>query len=64
MEEANTSFIVVLLFILRCLIPLIILLGISYLLRRFGLIPESSKEKSTKNGGINKEGGLNQTNAV
>jgi hypothetical protein len=32
--------IIALLFILRCLIPLALMLGVSYLLRRFGLIHE------------------------
>jgi hypothetical protein len=36
-ETANPVF-VALLFILRCLVPLAILFGISYLLRRFGLV--------------------------
>jgi hypothetical protein len=41
MEEAAVNpLIVVLLFMLRCLIPLLILLGISALLRRLGLISE------------------------
>ena len=34
--------VVVLLFILRCLVPLAIMLGVSYLLRKFGLIQEPS----------------------
>lgn len=33
--------IMALLFILRCLVPLVILFGISYLLRRLGLVAES-----------------------
>ena len=37
---ANPVF-VALLFILRCLAPVVILLGISYLLRRLGLIAET-----------------------
>lgn len=40
---ANPIF-VALLFILRCLVPLIILFGISYLLRRFGLVTIESTE--------------------
>ncbi len=34
---------VVLLFIIRCLLPIILLMGISYLLRKFGLVSESHK---------------------
>jgi hypothetical protein len=40
---ANPIF-VALLFILRCLVPLLILFGISYLLRRFGLVTIESAE--------------------
>lgn len=51
-EPSANSFFVVLLFILRCLVPLAILFGISYLLRRMGLVaveaPEP-KEEPTKN---------------
>ncbi len=37
MDEVN-PIIIVLMFLLRCLVPLAIMLGISYLLRRYGLI--------------------------
>ena len=37
---ANPVF-VALLFILRCLVPLVILFGISYLLRKLGLVAET-----------------------
>lgn len=40
MDMTSTSFVVGLLFILRCLVPLVILLGISYILRRLGYIKE------------------------
>ncbi len=57
---------VILLYILRCLVPLGIMLGISYLLRRFGLIREvprppkgwnnnqdnAQKENSSLGGGL------------
>ncbi len=42
-ETANPIF-VGLLFILRCLVPLALLFGISYLLRRFGLVVMDSNE--------------------
>ena len=54
-ESSNSSFYMVLLFILRCFVPLAILFGISYLLRRMGLVaiepPEPKEEpveESTK----------------
>ena len=53
-DTSTSSFFVVLLFILRCIVPLAILFGISYLLRRMGLVAietpepyEESGEKST-----------------
>jgi len=44
-ETANPVF-VVLLFILRCLVPVAILLGISYLLRKLGLVSETPEPPS------------------
>lgn len=42
MSDTTTNPIFVgLLFILRCLVPLVILFGISYLLRRLGLVAET-----------------------
>ena len=43
MNETNPVF-VALLFILRCLVPLIVLFGISYLLRRLGLVVNDNPE--------------------
>jgi len=43
-EPSANPLIVGLLFILRCLIPLAILFGISYLFRRLGLVAESPPE--------------------
>jgi hypothetical protein len=40
-QTSANPLIVVLLFLLRCLLPLIVMLGISYLLRRWGLIGET-----------------------
>jgi hypothetical protein len=45
-------------FILRCLIPLLIMLGISYLLRRFGLISEQSKPNETNHNNHATPGGI------
>ena len=42
-ETANPVY-VALLFILRCLVPLAVLFGISYLLRRLGLVVTDSPE--------------------
>ena len=54
-EPSTSSFFVVLLFILRCLVPLAILFGISYLLRRMGLVaietPEPNEEPGEKSNG-------------
>ena len=41
MDEANASPLVVpLLFLARCLVPLLLLLGISYLLKKLGFVKE------------------------
>ena len=56
-----SSLLVILLFILRCLVPLIILMGISYLLRKFGLVSEPYKnppEEHAKNQNSIDQGGL------
>ena len=47
-DTSASSFFVVLLFILRCLVPLAILFGISYLLRRMGLVAIESPEPYEK----------------
>lgn len=48
MNDSSTGPIVIgLLFILRCLIPLGILFGISYLLQRLGLVNDYAEEKKT-----------------
>ncbi|HEX6304928.1 MAG TPA: hypothetical protein VFZ76_12105 [Anaerolineales bacterium] len=51
MDEVN-PIIIALMFILRCMVPLAIMLGISYLLRRYGLItapPAPPKELDNGN---------------
>lgn len=51
-NNSGNPIFVALFFILRCLIPLVIMLGISYLLRKLGLIvpppqePESDQQNS------------------
>jgi hypothetical protein len=44
MEEIHTNpLFIAFFFVLRCLVPLLIMLGISYLLKRLGLIAEPPK---------------------
>jgi bacteriorhodopsin len=43
-ESSASSFYMVLLFILRCFVPLAVLFGISYLLRRMGLVAVEAPE--------------------
>ena len=60
MENASASpIIVALLCLVRCLVPLIIMLGISYLLKRFGLIGETTErpKEPTDNDNHNNEKG-------
>ena len=40
MDKTSTPIVVGLLFFLRCLVPLVVMLGISYVLRRLGYIKE------------------------
>jgi hypothetical protein len=49
-EPSTNQFFVVLLFILRCLVPLAILFGISYLLRKMGLVAVEAPEPPDENG--------------
>lgn len=57
MDKASTSLAVFLLFILRCLVPLFIMLGVSYLLKRLGFIKETpsrpAEPDQNKNGDNN-----------
>ena len=46
-DNSTGPFIIGMLFILRCLIPLGILFGISYLLQRLGLVDNHVEEKKT-----------------
>jgi hypothetical protein len=59
-NSLDSPILVVLLFILRCLVPLIILLGISYLLRRLGLVSEPKGRRKENGDNHNKlgKGGL------
>jgi hypothetical protein len=54
-EATANPFYVALLCVARCLVPLVILFGISYLLRRFGIVakpapPPEDYQKSQDNG--------------
>lgn len=60
MDKATTSFAVSLLFILRCLVPLAIMLGISYILRRLGFIKEPPSRPPNGN---NHDDGNNNKNS-
>jgi len=60
-HNSVSPFFVILFFILRCVVPLLILMAISYLLRKFGLVAEphkrSPKDQSTHTH-QNAQGGL------
>ena len=51
MDNVNSNpLFIIFLYVLRCLVPLGIMLGISYLLRRFGLIKEPPPPPADWNG--------------
>lgn len=51
MEDTTANpIIVALMFLARCLVPLAIMLGVSYLLRRWGLITEPPPLEEAPNG--------------
>ncbi len=52
-EAAESPIVVALLFALRCLVPLILMLGVSYLLKRLGLIAEPPQAPPEENNGTN-----------
>lgn len=58
MEEVN-PILIALMFGLRCLVPLLIMLGISYLLKRLGLIKDAPAAPPSleANGGNQEESG-------
>ncbi len=49
-DSGTNPAIVALLFVLRCLLPVVIMLGVSYLLRRFGWISEPPPPPPNGNG--------------
>ncbi|HEY3313336.1 MAG TPA: hypothetical protein VGK00_16970 [Anaerolineales bacterium] len=58
-ETAANPIFVALLFILRCLVPLVILFGISYLLRRFGLVVIDNPEPPEEPGSLENNSATN-----
>ena len=59
-ESAESPIIVALLFAVRCIVPLLLMLGVSYLLRRLGLIaelPSPPPDQNNGNNGNHKPGG-------
>ena len=60
-DSSESPVIVALLFAARCLVPLLLMLGISYLLRRLGLIaepPPPPPEENNGQNGNNNPGGI------
>jgi hypothetical protein len=56
MSDQSNTVIIVLMFVARCLVPVLLLLGISYLFRRLGLTPEEPppadfEQENNNNGG-------------
>lgn len=50
MDDPNTNHLYVgLFFVLRCLLPLMLMLGISYILKKFGLIKDTPQRPSAEN---------------
>lgn len=49
-DSGANPLIVMLLFLLRCLVPLLLMLGLSYLLRRLGLIAEQEPPSAAEAG--------------
>jgi len=63
MDKATANpFLIALFFIVRCLIPLVLMLAVSYLLRKLGFIRESPPPPPGYNNGnnktVNNDGGL------
>jgi hypothetical protein len=65
MQETNnvSPFFVVLLFLLRCLLPLAIMIGISYLLKRLGWITEPPKPPKGWNNGNSNNNPMNNNHS-
>lgn len=53
MENATNPFVIVVFYIIRCVIPLAIMLGISYILQKIGLISGTPHRPGNSNGAAN-----------
>jgi hypothetical protein len=60
--ETPTFLIEAVLFVLRCVVPLLLMLGVSYLLKRLGLITPPPPPPPDRDNGDNGSGGNNKTN--
>ncbi len=57
-EGTESPIVMALLFALRCVVPLLLMLGVSYLLKRLGLIaPPPPPPRDQNNGNGNSNGG-------
>ena len=56
-EAAESPIVVAILFALRCLVPLVLMLGVSYLLKRLGLIAEPPAAPPDEDTGSNGNNG-------
>ena len=56
-EAAESPLVVAILFALRCLVPLLLMLGVSYLLKRLGLIAEPPSAPPDEDNGNNGNNG-------
>lgn len=62
MNETTNPFFVALLFILRCLVPVAILFGISYILRKLGLVAQTPEPPADYEGNDDTSTGKNNKN--
>ncbi len=63
MERTTSPLLIALFFVLRCLVPLLVMLAISYLLKRLGLIPPLSEPPSGWNNNEEAPDENNHTNS-
>ncbi len=60
-EAAESPIVVAILFALRCLVPLILMLGVSFLLKRLGLIAEPPQAPPDEDNGQSNNKGTRKT---
>jgi hypothetical protein len=58
-EGTESPLVIALLFALRCIVPLLLMLGVSYLLKRLGLIAPPPPPPPNQNNGHNGNGNSN-----